>query len=351
MSELKVSIDRLKATGNELSGVESALAGSASRINSVKSNLGFEMKHQAQIRAALSGISKSLENYKSSTGNMKSALENIATAYQRTESKLAGKDIGDAGTSGGSGDSGGESGSFVDDIKKWFGNVKKATVDCVNYVVKDFQNKGWTYTAFQYGKAAAKLVGGITAVFAIAGSGGVLAPIALVFAANNISSGMSDLGAITGRILTGQNADIKETNVLKDVLTESGRGIGRALGNEKLGENIGEGIYNTGNILSSVYSIGQGYNKLHEYFKENPGVVKGAWDLAAHTDLKDLRLQNALYKMEYPKATKCIPLAAKFVSKFTGSPKDIATNIMSGKGKVFGGAIGKSRDFVHDALT
>lgn len=351
MPELTVSIDRLKSLGDEFSNIASVLDGSASDINSIKSSLGFEIKNREQIVAALSGISKSLENYSTSSGKIKSAVEEIASAYQRTESKLAGKDVGEMGGSrGDSSSSKSEGDAWWEKIGKWFGNVKKATVDCVNYVVDDFKNKGWTYTAFRFGKAVAKIAGGAGALAVVLGTGGVLAPIAGAYAVNSIFNGFADMYTVIDRTSKGQNADFEESNLLKDIVVTSGKGWGKLFGNEELGGEIGETLYDTGNILSSVYTLGNAYDmaklknlNFGKAVHESKGALSGLGHLATKTDLSNLKVQFSIFKQTYPNAV----YAVSTIKSFTGGLGEITSNIIQGKG-FFGGVIGDITEFGYN---
>lgn len=133
---------------------------------------------------------------------------------------------------------------IVKTVKKTYGNVKKATKDCISWAKKSYKEHGAVYKAIQYGKAALK-VG--KAVVKIAGAVGTIAtgvgvPIALlsiVSAGNDILNAVND----TAYVATGQYDQVGQNNVLKDFLAQQGGKIGSYFGNEAAGETFGKLVY------------------------------------------------------------------------------------------------------------
>ena len=136
-------------------------------------------------------------------------------------------------------------------IKKVYGNVVQAGTDTISWAKKtweqakeSYDNKGAVYKAVEYGKAALKVGKSVVkiagAVAAIATGAGIpIAILSIVSAGNDFVNGMTDVAMIH----EGLYDQVGQTNVLKDYLVDGGKEIGKIIGNEAIGETIGNAIY------------------------------------------------------------------------------------------------------------
>lgn len=162
---------------------------------------------------------------------------------------------------------------FLDSLKADVAGVSKAIVKkgkkTVAKIKKSYDEKGFFYKAYQYGKAAVNVGAGVVkiagAVALVAGSGGAALPVAACItlsACNNIYNGMMD----ATYTYTGDYNKVGNTNALKDFLVKQGRETGEILfGDEKLGEKMGSWAY-TGldvvSLLNGVDKLGKSFGKL-----------------------------------------------------------------------------------------
>lgn len=162
---------------------------------------------------------------------------------------------------------------FLDSLKADMAGVSKAIVKkgkkTVAKIKKSYDEKGFFYKAYQYGKAAVNVGAGVVkiagAVALVAGSGGAALPVAACItlsACNNIYNGMMD----ATYTYTGDYNKVGNTNALKDFLVKQGRETGEILfGDEKLGEKMGSWVY-TGldvvSLLNGVDKLGKSFGKL-----------------------------------------------------------------------------------------
>ena len=162
---------------------------------------------------------------------------------------------------------------FLDSLKADMAGVSKAIVKkgkkTVAKIKKSYDEKGFFYKAYQYGKAAVNVGAGVVkiagAVALVAGSGGAALPVAACItlsACNNIYNGMMD----ATYTYTGDYNKVGNTNALKDFLVKQGRETGEILfGDEKLGEKMGSWTY-TGldvvSLLNGVDKLGKSFGKL-----------------------------------------------------------------------------------------
>ena len=163
--------------------------------------------------------------------------------------------------------------SFLDSLKADVAGVSKAIVKkgkkTVAKIKKSYDEKGFFYKAYQYGKAAVNVGAGVVkiagAVALVAGSGGAALPVAACItlsACNDIYNGMMD----ATYTYTGDYNKVGNTNALKDFLVKQGRETGEILfGDEKLGEKMGSWAY-TGldvvSLLNGVDKLGKSFGKL-----------------------------------------------------------------------------------------
>lgn len=393
MAEFKVDFSGMQSGVERQKQLETMLRQIQQEVSDINHGLEFKVAAKEQIQSKLNRADIKMDQLHGKLGSMRTGLETSLQKYRMTENKVIMTSRGKLSniasvarrvpsmmdTNGGLGNivppgvvelsavaasilgnrggiaAGAEKQNWWDKLKggveKAFGNVVKAGKDCVSALAENFNNKGITYTLFQYGKAAVKVVGGIMSVSAAIGSGGLLAPLALTYGANEFASGIVDAIKITDNLFQGKTAEIEETDILRDVMSMTGGYVGRALGNEEAGTAIGEGIYHTGKIINGVYTVGTTMNKIHQapdfnfsgIASESQNTLRGIWQLAAHTDIGVLKYQTQLFKYTIPhttQAVKNICMVYQLGSSLIGKPGEIVTNVISGKSDIWGGLYG-----------
>lgn len=408
MAEIMVNPAGLQGASDEYRSIVGTLNNIRSEISGVKSGLGFQLPARAQIERSLDGISESVERFSRSATSMSSAILSIQRAYASTEDKLSGANVSPHGINpgafgavaggiigawtsagrdalgwlNGKGNSGGAAGgtSFWDNVKSAFGNVVQAGKDCFSWIKDSYSNKGIVYTIAQYGKAAAKVIGGVSAVAlsigTIIGTAGGSTPLAvasIAYGINDIVSGAKDVFDISSNLADGKTAEIEENNLLKDgagfIVGGVGGAIGEVFGNgeigREIGERIGAGAYDVGKIATSVYNISTGIDKLKQATPTNwSGVaseakttVKGSWDIFARTDYSitnlksEVAYQAKLLSYEIPhtvNAYKNVSSTTALITNIFGEPKDMIKDVIMGNKPEPGGIIGKGTSFVRD---
>ena len=123
----------------------------------------------------------------------------------------------------------------------------KAGKKCASAVRKEFLDEKGKFdyekaklygkAALKVGKSVVKIVGAVGAI--ATGVGIPVAILSIVSAGNDFVNGMTDVAMIH----EGLYDQVGKTNVLKDYIVEGGKNIGRIIGNEDIGETIGNAIY------------------------------------------------------------------------------------------------------------
>lgn len=270
----------------------------------------------------------------------------------------------------------------VGDVKETFGNVVQAGKDCASWMKEKYEERGFLYNAVNFGKGVLKVSGGVAAVSAAVATGGLLAPLAVTYGANDIVSGMGLIFDSTENQITGAHEEIKEVNMLKNALTtvggEVGADIGSVLGNEEygreLGEKIGSAAYTTGDIVKNFYAIDAAWDKIHQAkdfdltgigseFKTTMGGLK---DLATKVDVSELQYQFELFKHTIPNTVNAVKNVkmigalgdaligdvGSFTTEFigdiiSGDGIDIDKYSLFGDNSIVGGEVGKVRDIYN----
>ena len=248
----------------------------------------------------------------------KSYLKNTATDFEKVERSLNNEDffpLGKKLTSG------------IKELVFDVGVAVKKSVKKVNSVIEktvtdmfvSYYSHGTVYKIVQYGKATvaaamgvAKIVSGVASIF---GTGGMSAPVAVLAI---ISGGNDVLNAIMDATHTyTEEYDKIGQNMLKDRLTEGGKIIGEAFGNEKMGELFGVATYYGIDIVTSLESLSLSMDKIKQLSSVKKGElvkeVKGLFNLDVSklltTDIETLRYQTKLASYTFKETSKVVSTA------------------------------------------
>lgn len=238
-------------------------------------------------------------------------------------------------------------------IVSGIGNIGKAIVDnwktgasmivgklseWKSALVKDWEEKGLSYRIVKGIGAAVEIVGGLaTVVCAVAGTGitaGLGTPATVLigtYGANTAISGFADLY----NCIFGDVEKVGEVDLLKSMLKGVCGQTGKWLGNEKLGQSVGEAIYTVGGLTATVVSVtnlaGQikqansaagtlkeswksAKQMMSKASKEIPDALSGLGYIANNVSLRDIPYNLALMSKQIPNITSVIA-DAKLVSK------------------------------------
>jgi len=140
-------------------------------------------------------------------------------------------------------------------VKKSADKVKSRVEKFIGDVAYSYYSKGAVYKAVQYGKVAIKAAKGVckiaTGVASLVGTGGLSAPVAIL----NIISGCNDVyNSIidVAYVDTEQYDKVGTKDFLRDKMKEGGGAIGKLLGNEEVGEKIGQMTYYGIDLVTSM---------------------------------------------------------------------------------------------------
>lgn len=157
-------------------------------------------------------------------------------------------------------------------VKTGCEKIKSKVVQTVDYLVDSYYSYGWVYDAVQYGKAALKIAKGVgkiaSGVGSIFGTGGLSTPIAvmtIISGANDIFNGARDIHYVA----QDEYDLVGKQNLLKDTMGTVGGFVGKALGNEELGEAIGKVTYYGIDIVTSVAALDCALDKLKQVTPTN----------------------------------------------------------------------------------
>lgn len=175
-------------------------------------------------------------------------------------------------------------------LENMYGKIKKATSNCVSSLKESYDSKGIVYDVVEYGKCAATIgfslatiVGSVGTIFGTAGGSIPVAIVGIMSAGNSMINAIND----AGYIYSDQYDRVGKENYLKDKLVENAGELGDMLGNEEVGETIGEAIY-TG--LDVVGFLSDSEEMLKAYGKVNTKITgtTGNPDIFGDLDLNDV---------------------------------------------------------------
>ncbi len=363
MALIKITASELENVHSQISRMSEKASDCVSSVASVKNNLDMEVSAKRNIEEKLESIKRDLGKHSEMLKSYANVLNDVVNEFVSTDSNgkaipvnwgpitvpgiISGIGIGAIGHTGGMYNWGLQQDlakisnvaslfgvqsakttetSFFDKlwdkskkavnavgdkVKETYGNVVQATKDCVSWVKEKYDEKGTFYTAVQYGKAVAKIAGGVGAVIlatgATAATGGLAGSLTVasgLYGVNDIASGIKDIVDIKKDVDSGGAGDIEENNLLKDgtefIAGGVGGAIGEVLGDAELGEEIGEKIgsvaYDTGRIATTIYNISTGWDKIQQakdfnlqgIASEFDDAAKGGWDLATKVEFNSL---------------------------------------------------------------
>lgn len=189
-------------------------------------------------------------------------------------------------------------------IKKGAEKVACVVKSTITDVLISYYSHGTVYKVVEYGKATLtavkgviKITGGVASLFS---SAGMSAPVAILA----VTSGINDVwnSTMDATYTYTEQYDKIGKNMLKDKLVEGGKTIGSALGNEKLGELLGNATYYGIDIVTSLESLHLSMDKIKQLSSTSMGKMVsevktiGKLDLSKifTTDIETLRYQTKL---------------------------------------------------------
>lgn len=189
-------------------------------------------------------------------------------------------------------------------VKKKAEKVKNTFEKAITSVITSYYSQGTVYKIVQYGKAICTAAKGVCkiagAVGSLIGSGGMSAPVAVLALISGVNDVWNSIMDAT-YTYTGDYDKIGQ-NMLKDKLAEGGKTIGSALGNEKIGELLGNATYYGIDIVTSLASMQLSWDKIKQLSATDMSKMSGELKEIANldvsnifmTDLETLRYQTKL---------------------------------------------------------
>lgn len=187
------------------------------------------------------------------------------------------------------------------ELLSYIGNAVKVAADKVNTVCTDlltsYYSQGTVYKIVQYGKAALQCAKGVKKIIAGVGSIGVTGGLSLPFAIATIVSGANDVynSLVDAKHIYREEYDmVGKTNLLKDAFVSAGETVGGALGNEKIGNIVGNIAYYGIDISTSIATIhSKNYMDALKQVKptKQPELLAELKEIA-HLDIADIRVDR-----------------------------------------------------------
>ena len=291
-------------------------------------------------RTTVSAMAASLSAYSKDIDAVSQKVAAARSCFENTEAKIisaidalsagTGRDEASVGASLHASDL--EQGVSIADIfSDWFSKLKTGAhvvsgklSEWKSAIVQSWKEKGTIYRIVKGVGAAVQIVGGVaTVVCAALGTGvtaGMGAPATVVvgvYGANSAISGIADLW----NCITGDVDKIGNVDVLKSGMSIIGGQAGKWLGNEQIGQSVGEAVYHAGSIATVVVSmknlagkiiqspnagasLKQSIELTKQTLKNAKGEVsqglKGVWDIATKSDLSAIKYDFAMLKHTIP---------------------------------------------------
>lgn len=210
--------------------------------------------------------------------------------------------------------------------------VKKGTEKIVGTAEKivintlvSYYSQGEVYRWVQYGKAILKAAKGIfkivKGVSSVVVSGGLSAPVAIlmvVSGANDVYNALID-GAYT---YTGEYDKIGKTNGLKDLLADSGGTLGKMIGNEQIGETIGNLTYYGIDLVTSLALLDDAFDRVKQFDYTNFSELGKELKNIAHIDV------SGIFTTDFEQL--------KYEAKLAGYVYKETTNLIKNAGALYG---------------
>lgn len=413
MAIIKVNKGSVGNIKSQIKRMESEIDTSVKKVNSAMNGLDFEVSARERIQARLREIQNSLRKQETLAGRYQDAFVRISDRFIETDESFGNQPrlirkvmppIRMLGPGANAHDFifnnkmwkyAGLAGLFVvspaaavtavdinwmkknkDKIKKVYGNVVNAGKNCVSWIKKNYEERGITYTVTQYAKAIGKVTAGAAMIAAAVGTGGALAGLTGAYGIDSMINGLVDIGKISYNVSNGKTAEIEETQALKSltkfVTGGVGGAVGDALGNAELGEKIGEKVgsvaYDGGKIVTAIYSISTGWDKIQQATDfnlskmagETKTAVKDYYDLFTKVEfnslrpsalINDIKYQTTLIGYDIPNIVNAMnnfSLIGSLSGDIIAKPSGVLKDILSGHDIEIGGVVGKVRDLIAD---
>ena len=325
MSNFYVKSSQLKNSAGNIGQVQRSVRLISSDVQSVIKSLDKSRSTYAEIARNLDIDWQNIQRTENTLGKMKAGAERIAVYYQTTENEITGHKS-KAGAKTGAAKKGNT--GAIAGVWDRFNKMYKHRVDREKAMYEGLA-KGMKDTfawwsdhkkqVIETGKAVATIAGSAVSIAALWGIGGLTAgaatPVAAlgtIYAGDAILNSLHDIADIWG----GNEGYAGKHHALQDAIKEGGSELGKMVGNEKLGETLGNGVYYGGKTITTIAEIGQLAGDIHEapdLVREVPqtfGEVRqgfgGMIDIVTHTPITQLKYDLKLLSYEVPHTAKVI---------------------------------------------
>lgn len=259
MSQFGVMTDRMQGGARDLQRIAREVNGLQDRVAAAKRTRIFGDSGGA-LSTRIGSAAASLQESSSKLRRMQDALGTISDVYVEGERRIK-RDIGNGSKP--------DISYNVPPGRTEYGDciLAKAylTVSAnINYLKKNYSDKGWVYDAYQYGKCAIKVTKGVKKI--VKSVGAIASGVGIAVGICGLISGVNDVAnAITDAtyVYKDQHDKVGTTNYLKDLLKKKGGELGEMLGNEKAGETFGELVYKGFDLISGLDSMMKSYGDLN----------------------------------------------------------------------------------------
>ena len=271
MATFYVKADKLKNTAGDMSQIQHSVKHIGNDVQSVVKVLSREGGSYAEIAQKLARECQKIEHAETTLGKMKINTERISSLYQTTEKSIV-TQMGKSKKSTGKAKKGkgGAAPSIWDRLTERYKERVRREEEIYKKIAKELKyTAGWWVDKYKKhkdtiekiyktGKAVVTIAGSAVAIAAMwgltAGSAGIGTPLAAlgtIYAGDAIINATCDIIDLWG----GNPGHAGKNHALQDAMKNGGKDLGRMLGNEELGEIIGNGIYYTGKVVSVAATI------------------------------------------------------------------------------------------------
>lgn len=299
MTDFEVSIDKLIGLADDFDKIHNDLKSISSQANNAIRSTRWSIISKISAALSRSAVCTNINNCANDMANLSSGLREAVQYYLAYESNVSTKSFGKVvkirkGKSSSKGEE-----KLWQNLIKDFGNtiIKKAEdiksktketferiqkkgqeiknnfISTYEYLKEIYNSHGLLYDAVEYTKAGVKVIGGAamvaTGLVSLFLTGGMSTPLAVttvIYGLNKITNGVTD-GINVGR---DNYDDVGNVNFLKDTLAGLGGLVGEQLGNEKVGEAIGKGVYYAGDIYITIGNLSNAIGNAKQVKVVNP---------------------------------------------------------------------------------
>ena len=296
----------------------------------------------SSARSAVSQLERTLERYQQRVNKLSNAVKKAGVDFTNTESDV--KSLINGTSDGAVVDiygvgKGSVVNAVISQVSSWYDQFKENIEGAFDYsvnflsdrwddfktgvsmLVNDYKNHGTTYKILETGKAVVNIALNSVAIYATwfgsaavttftGGLGAATIPLAVVattYNTNSIANSIADIYNCWG----GDVEQVGEVNFLKQGMEAAGGGIGSLFGQQEAGEKIGSAVYTGGEIASIISNISNLKSRITQASditgstlsgagSEVKQGLKGLWDIAANTDVRDIPYNLKMLEYSVP---------------------------------------------------